>query len=113
MSYRTASRCPSPSGPKYLPPRSPRHSNTGSPEFSEVRIGRCRQRYNLATVRGTTYLLWRATVAVVLMIAFYGLALAAAGGLFLTPFLIARVSWGLAFKSAVSQRLPPRALASS
>jgi Zn-dependent protease with chaperone function len=47
------------------------------------------------------YLLWRAALAVALMGAFHGLALAAAAALLATPLLLARVSWGLAFKSAL------------
>jgi heat shock protein HtpX len=57
--------------------------------------------YNRATVRSTSYLLWRAAVAVVLMVAFYGLALAAAAALAVLPVLLARVSVGFAFKAAL------------
>jgi Zn-dependent protease with chaperone function len=52
-------------------------------------------------VRDRAHLFWRAVLAFALAVAFYGLALAAVAALLAAPVLVARASWGLAFKVAL------------
>lgn len=52
-------------------------------------------------MRDRAHLLWRAVLALALAVAFYGLALVAVAALLFAPVLVARASWGLAFKLAL------------